>query len=286
MRLCGTGFFGKLPTAGDFQKWLPAEGPDGRTLEWFHDGWSRLALAGQRPDPQAPVRFVWQRPATALAVFGALVPSRDRAGRRFPLLVFGTAREVESTAQVLAAAPGFFARATAVAEAGRAGLDVPALREHVGSLRTGLDADGEAQQAAWLATTTAAAWADGTPGGLPARLRAIDYAFSGGRRPNFVLRGRWQGDLRHLAAGAALLQRLGQQVPGMLFWQEADGGIAWRLSFDYAVPSHFEALLWHDCASGAAFDTDPGAVPIPASFAARTPMPAAGADLGSFLTSR
>lgn len=280
--LRGTGYFGKVPIAGDFQRMLLAEGPDAKTLDWFNDGWTRHALAGRRPDLTVPISFCWQRPGSSTALIGSMVASRDRAGRRFPLLVFGAVAGVERTADVLSSAHEFFARATSVAESGRAGLDLQALRAHVESLRSGIDPEGIARQAAWQAEITAAAWAEGSAGGTVERLRCLDFAFSSGGRPNFVLRGRWHGDLRHFAAGVAILQRLGQQAPAMLFWDQQDGVVSWRVAYEYGVPSLFEGLLWHDTQTAAAFDTEPGVVVVPATFVGRE-SPAADARLAALL---
>ena len=269
LQLRGTGYFGKLPTAGDFQKALLADGPDSKVLQWFTDGWARYALAAGRPDPQTPIHFVWQRPGAPAAFVGSMLASRDRSGRRFPLLAFGAVAGMRSTAAILGCCRGFLDRVVAVLEIGRSGVDAKALLGHVESLRTALDADAGAQQTDWEATTSPDQWAAGVEGGAAARLRAIEFAFSGGGTPNFVLRGRWQGDLRHLTAGIGLLQHLGKQAPAMLFWSELDGVVSWRLSFDYAIASQFEGLMWHDASAGSAFDTDPGVVTIPGTFVAR-----------------
>lgn len=269
LQLRGTGFFGKLPTAGDFQKALLADGPDSKVLQWFTDGWARYALAGGRPDPQIPIHFVWQRPGTPTAFLGSMLASRDRSGRRFPLMAFGAVTGMRTTATILGCCRGFLDRAVAVLDTGRSGLDTKALLGHVESLRTALDPDGWVQQADWEATTSPDQWAAGVGGGAAARLRAIEFAFSNGGTPNFVLRGRWQGDLRHLTAGIGLLQHLGKQPPAMLFWSESDGAVSWRMSFDYAIASQFEGLMWHEASSGSAFDTDPGVVTIPDTFVIR-----------------
>jgi len=270
IELRGTGYFGKVPTAGDFQRQATADGPDSKTFDWFNDGWTRHALAGRRPDLGEPVSFCWQRPGADRTFVGVMVASRDRAGRRFPLLVFASIAGTARFADAVACSHEFFERATSVAESGRAGVDVPALRAHVDALRTAFDADGVRRQAEWQASVTADAWANGD---AAARLRSVQYAFSGGGRPNFVLRGRWQGDLRHLAAVTSLLEATSGSPPAMLFWSRRDGEIAWRAAWDYAVPSLFEALLWHDVQSATAFDTDPGAVAVPATFAGRPASP-------------
>jgi type VI secretion system ImpM family protein len=281
LQLRGTGYFGKLPVAGDFQRLLTADGPDARTLDWLHDGWARHALAGRRPDLVGTVGFCWLRPGSDVALLGVMTASRDRTGRRFPLLVFGSVGGVDDVAELIAASHDFLAGAEAVAESGRAGVDLLALRGHVESLRTRLDPEGPARQAEWNAATTVAAWAGGAEA-LQSRLRALEFAFSSGGRPNFVLRGRWQGDLRHFTAGLRVLQRLGQQPPAMLFWSQDQGAVSWRVAFEHAVPSQFESLLWHEVDSQTVFDTEPGAVPVPTEFAAR-PVPREGQDLASYL---
>lgn len=285
IELRGTGYFGKVPIAGDFQRMLTTDGPDGKTLDWLNDGWTRHALAGRRPDLTMPVGFCWQRPGSDTAFLGVMVASRDRAGRRFPLLVFGAASGVERTADLLASAPDFLERAVSVADAGRAGVDLQALRAHTESLRTTFDAEGPRHQAEWQANTTAMAWAEGAAGGVQERLRCLQFAFSSGGRPNFVLRGRWQGDLRHFAAGASILQRLGQQAPAMLFWTTHEGVISWRAAWEYAVPSLFEALMWHDVKAATAFDTEPGAVAVPAAFVGQG-LPTSETRLSDLLQTR
>ena len=49
--LRGTGYFGKVPAAGDFVRHATGDGPDPRTQDWFVDGWARYALAPQRCVP-------------------------------------------------------------------------------------------------------------------------------------------------------------------------------------------------------------------------------------------
>ena len=285
IELRSTGYFGKVPIAGDFQRQLTAEGPEAKTLNWFNDGWTRHALAGRRPDLTTPVRFCWQVPGSDTALIGVMVGSRDRAGRRFPLMVFGAATGVVRTAELLSGAHDFFTRAESVAETGRAGVDLSALRGHVDALRTAFDPEGPARQAEWQSTTTLAAWANGSPEDAAARLRSLRFAFSGGGRPNFVLRGRWHGDLRHFAAGTALLQQLAQQPPAMVFWSCAEDGVRWRAAWEYAAAALFEALMWHDVDAATAFDTDPGAVAIPAEFQG-VPAEAAETSLARVLDAR
>lgn len=279
VHLRATGCFGKIPAAGDFVRQIPADGPDARTLDWFHDGWARHALAGRQKDLTVPLYFCWQRPGHGIALVGAMQASRDRTGRRFPLAVFGAVAGAATTGDALAAAPDLLAGAVAVGETGRAGVDATALRGHVDALRSRLDEQGPERQAAWAAATTLGDWAGGAAEAA-ARLRGLDFAFSGGGRPNFVLRGRWHGDLRHLAAGLVLLERLGGQAPAMVFWEQRDAAVEWRLSFDHAVQSQFESLVWHPVDSPAVYDTD--AVAVPEAFAGRV-APDVGGSMASFL---
>lgn len=285
LELRAAGFFGKVPTAGDFQRHLTPDGPDGKTLDWFNDGWTRHALAGRRPDLTTPVHFCWQRPGTTTALVGVMVASRDRAGRRFPLLVFAAVGGVTRTGELIASAHDFFERAVAVAESGRAGMEPTALRGHVDTLRTAFDPTGASRQAQWQDATTFAEWANGAADAAAERLRCLRFAFSSGGRPNFVVRGRWHGDLRHLAAGTALLQHIAQEPPAMLFWTRNDEGVQWRAAWEYAASTLFEPLMWHDVQAATAFDTDPGAVVVPADFRAG-PAPAADASLARVLETR
>lgn len=285
MHLRGAGYYGKLPAAGDFKKCLPMDGPDGRTLDWLNDGWARHALAGHRPDLQQPLHFVWHPPGSGVATVGVALASRDRAGRRFPLAVFGVASDLRSTGDLLAQAAVLQDRAIGVAEAGRSGLDPKVLQDHVATLLHAWDQGGAAEQERWETATTAATWAGGETE-LQARMRGLEYAFSSGGRPTFVLRGSWPGDVHHLAAGVKWLERRAGAMVGMLFWSIEEGLVRWRATFEYALGSQFEALVWASSVSGQAFDTDPGAVSIPATFAPKLPAAILGGSLADLLGSR
>jgi type VI secretion system protein ImpM len=77
------GFYGKLPTAGDFV----ARGlPEGFVRAW--DRWLARHVVPRldRPWPPAGLRFLHPGPVT-----GVVRPSADRAGRRFPLTLAAAA---------------------------------------------------------------------------------------------------------------------------------------------------------------------------------------------------
>lgn len=104
------GFFGKLPAAGDF---VSRGLPPAFTTPW--DRWLARHLV-PRFGPAAPALFF--RRAGPPAMAGVVVPSRDRAGRAFPLTVAGAAPPDRDWLDALAAL------ATAAA---RGDLDVAAL---------------------------------------------------------------------------------------------------------------------------------------------------------------
>ena len=97
------GWYGKLPGIGDFaMRRLPPV----FIQRW--DGWLQQGLHAMLTDPPhdgsnlAPVRRLWLSPGVidALAWGGLLMPSSDRAGRRFPLTV---AQPMPTLAQAIAA---------------------------------------------------------------------------------------------------------------------------------------------------------------------------------------
>lgn len=78
--------FGKVPAAGDFVS-LGGGSAVGQALQgWLQKENDHLAAKG-RSLPPTPVRFVF-RDAAGGTVVGALAPSRDQVGRKFPLAVF------------------------------------------------------------------------------------------------------------------------------------------------------------------------------------------------------
>jgi type VI secretion system protein ImpM len=116
------GFFGKLPTHGDFVSW--GFGPDleRRMQDWLQaglqqvrevmgDGWDREFRAMQ------PWRFIVERnlwlPAT---LAGVLVPSLDRVGRSFPLIVLSQVPNFQAHPRQLYRDETWFTAAEGIAE--------------------------------------------------------------------------------------------------------------------------------------------------------------------------
>ncbi|WP_299362916.1 TagF domain-containing protein [uncultured Paracoccus sp.] len=75
------GFWGKLPTRGDF---VGRGLPDGFRRQW--DGWAAAHLARRGDWPSGGLRLRIQGRARAAA--GLVLPSTDAVGRRFPLGLF------------------------------------------------------------------------------------------------------------------------------------------------------------------------------------------------------
>lgn len=84
----GAALFGKLPRALDFVR-IAQEYPESVRLErWLHAGHQRLAARGCAW-PSGPVRFVLApKEPGELALLGVASESRDRAGRRYPLVIY------------------------------------------------------------------------------------------------------------------------------------------------------------------------------------------------------
>jgi type VI secretion system protein ImpM len=118
--VAAAGWYGKLPGLGDFaMRRLPPNFVE-RWDAWLQAGLLDMPHARRLSDDSAlaPVRRFWLKPGVvdALAWGGLLMPSTDRAGRRFPLTV---AQPMPALAQAIAARRWF----TSVVAAMRFTLD-------------------------------------------------------------------------------------------------------------------------------------------------------------------
>lgn len=82
------GIYGKLPTQGDFVR-LNASDPAAQALDqWVQESLEGLARASIEL-PSEPLFFCHQSQHPSLpALLGAMAPSQDQVGRRYPMLVF------------------------------------------------------------------------------------------------------------------------------------------------------------------------------------------------------
>jgi type VI secretion system ImpM family protein len=83
--------FGKLPTALDFVR-VHHTHPLGIELDSWLQAAHQTLLQSGASWPEARVRFLYAPAAHASCLVGVLAPSRDRAGRRYPLAVYGAVR--------------------------------------------------------------------------------------------------------------------------------------------------------------------------------------------------
>ena len=94
--------FGKTPRHGDFVRHRL-----GPSLRAFDEWVGRAVYEGRRRagfdsayDAGAVVRFVWTPPRAGVPLVGALSPSRDRSGRRYPFIVAAEASGMAATSDV------------------------------------------------------------------------------------------------------------------------------------------------------------------------------------------
>jgi len=137
------GFFGKLPTHGDFVSSALGSRLQGEFDRWIHGGLIALEAA-LGPDwrrlfhSTTAWRFVVGKGVwgpTALA--GVLLPSRDRVGRSFPLIIAAQLQRFSGQLRDLCEDDSWFTAAEALAEtSGKADFDMQRFIEGIKRLRT------------------------------------------------------------------------------------------------------------------------------------------------------
>ena len=108
----GIGYFGKIPTQGDFIK-----ATDNATLIAILDEWLAQSMDLLASDPRwkitydavAPVHFAFIGPRRKRAIAGHLVASTDAAQRRFPFLAMST-MEIDAPPEFVQSSPLVLAR--------------------------------------------------------------------------------------------------------------------------------------------------------------------------------
>lgn len=149
-----SGCLGKLPLHGDFIRYN-AGSPEVHELDhWIGDGivhgYNELDSAWDRTFDAAPqARFVYRSPRTQRVLAGLFRPSVDRAGRRFPFLVYSILEPAAVGADLpylpLALEP-FIARAAEVGSWADGAINVNDFLAHFDGLRFEPDF-GEARRA-------------------------------------------------------------------------------------------------------------------------------------------
>lgn len=82
------GFFGKIPAKGDFVRHNVVDDAARSFEQWVQESNDMLRGAGGEL-PTDPIRAVFTPPGSAQTVIAVLVPSQDKVGRKFPLVIFG-----------------------------------------------------------------------------------------------------------------------------------------------------------------------------------------------------
>src|SRR3954469_22182667 len=86
-RLPKASLFGKLPSILDYVRVHHASDAGIAYDEWLEHCQHEL-LRANASWPQATHRFVFVSPSAEAALIGVVAPSKDRAGRKFPLTVY------------------------------------------------------------------------------------------------------------------------------------------------------------------------------------------------------
>lgn len=251
------GCYGKLPLHGDFIRHRAGD-PEIEALDqWLQAGIlaARQALGAgfEAAWDAAPVlRFLHRAPRTRRLLAGVLAPSVDKAGRRFPFLVFARldvkAGELDASLLPLLAA-GFLERAQAAATGGWAGRDLKGVQAMVDGLAGPLD-PAEARRAclAYVSETSCADFWAGLFGSADdarryALVQNFVEALSPKGAPKYALRvPRGAGAEAEVAFWLELGRRVSRspELPALAAWDPR--GLT--LVMDELQSKHFPPLLW------------------------------------------
>ncbi|MEM7199374.1 MAG: type VI secretion system-associated protein TagF [Planctomycetota bacterium] len=271
------GCYGKLPLHRDFIRHSADLMVVEPLLQWLEESvarakrargqeWGGALAAGQS------TCFAWRNQDRPCGAVGALVASRDRAGRRWPFIVFRTWQSPPNAhaPRGLLRLEGFFRAAAKAVTLARQGFDsIDALRAHV----DGLDAveaalaTGSGDEDFLRNCTVGELWGAWT--GEDARdrqcliLQNAGDAFAGGV-PRYALRCSSTGTLREVAFLIELCRRVarghGSPWPSLLLWSGAGPLDVCRLVFDRLSPRYYAPLFWEGEPHELAFDlAGPGA---------------------------
>lgn len=156
----GVTLLGKTPARADFIRINHGSASAIAFDEWLQRNLEELVLGGQRAGP--PSRFLFVPGSAGEALFGLVAPSRDKAGRAFPVALFvalpgALARRAP---HAIAHAGGPFIAAARALFDGLGGLDYDALKEAVAAIEAPAPAaydDAERETAEALARAAPAA---------------------------------------------------------------------------------------------------------------------------------
>jgi len=259
MRL-SAGCFGKLPIHGDFIR--HNVGPEVDKLdEWIQGGIvsSRTAMGGAWDasfDGTPPHRFIYQA-AGGRVVAGVMAASIDKAGRRYPFLVF-TILDPKTMGGEITMLPAvlssFFARAEEEAKTGWQGLDLKSFFVRIDSLALPADFE-EAKQSiiTFVAGQTNQAFFNGLFGSDkdPRKYMLIHNlveTLKGGIVPKYALRIPRASQDPEVSFWLELCRRLARRpsLPTLSLWgsgrEGAEAGLT--LVFDELKVNYFSPFWW------------------------------------------
>lgn len=175
-RLQPTACFGKTPRHGDFVRHRV-----GPALRAFDEWAGRAVYQGRREpafdaayDAEAIVRFVWSPPRASVPLVGALAPSRDRSGRRYPFIVAAEAPGLACTSDAPECLAPFFDAAGALArDAARGLVDHYGLVERAAEIDAALPVAGSASLGRSLGAFGVSVWGDPEDERKPALFRSL-----------------------------------------------------------------------------------------------------------------
>ena len=250
------GCYGKLPFHGDFIRHRAALPEVDALDEWIQSGILALRQAAGTGweaafDAAPPLRFLYAPKGAARVLGGVLAPSRDRAGRRFPFLVFAGPLEARAAAgeptQLPALLSSFMDRAEDLALRGWNGLDLKALPARVDALASPAPEAVAARTACaeFASTTTAGAFWSALFGAAddPRRfllLENLAETLAGRAVPRFVLRFPPSGGETAVAfwlETARRLSRGGVELPVLAAWSSRGASLIYdALLSKYFLP--------------------------------------------------
>ncbi|HEX7900594.1 MAG TPA: type VI secretion system-associated protein TagF [Planctomycetota bacterium] len=257
------GCYGKLPIHGDFIRHHAGDPEIDEFDQWLQMG----ILAGRKAagagfdaawDATPPARFLYRSPRTRRVFAGVLAPSVDKAGRRFPFLVFARLdarpEEIEASLVPLLVS-GFLDRARDVAFSGWAGKDLKGVQGLIDGLARPLDpAEAKRACSAFVTDTAAPAyWASlfGSPDDPRKYLLAHNLAeiLTPKSVPRYALRlPRGAGGEAEVSFWLELARRLHKNpdLPTLTVWGDAPAGAApgMTLLMDDLREKYFLPVLW------------------------------------------
>lgn len=257
MSALAPGCYGKLPIHGDFIRHRAGDPEIDALDQWLQTG----ILKGRQEagaafdaawDATPPARFVYRSPRSKRIFAGVLTASVDKAGRRFPFIVFARLDvkpgEIEPSLVPLLVAD-FLARAKEVAVSGWAGKDLKGVQGLIDGLGRPLDVGASKRACLSYVTDTAAEGFWGALFGAPADPRKYLLAHNLAEIltpkavPKYALRlPRAGGGEAEVSFWLELARRLNKnpELPTLTAW--TDAGLT--LLLDDLAAKYFMPVLW------------------------------------------